>query len=125
MLGTHFRLKALVGLLTIVMPSVGFAADDFPLDGTFMQNRPCHGDGSDAKPLLVTIHEDTIEYRGGTCVLTDKRLDGKKLSVHVTCKGRSGSVLSGDISFTLHDDGNLEMIDQDRNYRVMLSRCPR
>jgi hypothetical protein len=90
-----------------------------------MQNRPCHGDGTDAKPLLVTIRGDGIEYRGGTCVMTDKRLDGNKLSTRVTCKGKTGTVLSGEISFTLRDDNNLQMIDQDKSYKAVLYRCPK
>ncbi len=119
------NLTAVIVALAIA-PSFGAAAalDEFPLSGTYMQNRPCHGDGTDAKPLLVTIREDGIAYRGGTCVMADKHLEGNKLSVRVTCTGRSGSVLSGEISFMRRDDNSLEMIAQDKNYRTVLNRCP-
>jgi len=115
----------LAALLTAAASSVALAGDDFPIEGTYMQNRACKGDGTDAKPLMVTIRGDEIQYRGGTCVMTDRRVDGKKLSVRVTCKSRAGSVLSGEISFTLRDDNNVDMIDQDKNYRVTLYRCPK
>jgi hypothetical protein len=110
--------------LAALVSSAALAVEGLQITGTYMQNRPCHGDGTDAKPLLVTIGEDAIEYRGGTCTLTDKQQDGNKVSMRATCKSRTGTVLSGDISFTLRDDKSLEMIDQDKAYRTVLNRCP-
>jgi hypothetical protein len=124
-MGRIFCGFATAALLSALLSSVAFAVDTFPLDGTYMQNRRCHGDGTDAKPLLVTIHESDIRYHGGACVMADRRVEGNKLFVRVTCKGRSGAVLSGEISFTLREDNNLEMIDQDKNYRTVLYRCPK
>jgi hypothetical protein len=121
---TFCLIVATAVVFTALVRGDAFAVEDFPINGTYMQNRPCHGDGTDAKPLLVTIQGDEIQYHGGACVMNDRRVEGNRLLVRVTCKGRSGSVLSGDISFTLRNDNNLEMIDQDKNYRVVLYRCP-
>ncbi len=126
MSGNCYTRAALAVLLALPMSTVAFAGDDFPIAGTYMQNRPCKGDGTDAKALLVTIRPDVIEYHGGTCTLTDVRRDGNKISMRATCKGRSsGTVLSGDISFTIREDQSLEMVDQDKNYHTILYRCPR
>lgn len=123
MVAMQWRIAGLA-VLTVLSVAGAARAEDFPLTGTYVQNRPCKGDGTDAKPLLVTIGPDEIEYRGGTCVMNDKRQEGNALSTRVTCKGKSGSILSGEITFTLRPDKNLDMIDQEKTYKAVLNRCP-
>lgn len=121
------RMNCMAGTIALLLSfpaGAAWAVESLPIIGTYMQNRPCHGDGTDAKPLLVTIHEDDIVYRSGTCTLSDKRVEGNKVSVRATCKTKSGAVLSGDITFTVRDDKNLEMVDRDKNYHAVLNRCP-
>ncbi len=124
MAGGRARIARTGTAIAAMIASHALAADDFPIIGTYVQNRPCHGDGTDPKPLLVTIGPDQIAYRGGTCMLTDKRRDANKISVRATCKNRSGTILSGDVTFTIRADDNLEMVDRDRNYTATLYKCP-
>lgn len=100
------------------------AADEPSLDGTYMQNKPCKGDGTDLKALLVTIKQQEIVYGGGTCALSDRRQEGDKITLRATCKTRAGKVMAGDISFNIKDENTLQMTDQDRNYNAVLNRCP-
>jgi len=108
--------------LTSVAGSPVLAGDDF--SGVFVQNKPCHGDGTDPKPLIVKITPEQIEYRGGICTLSDRRQEGNAISARATCKSKSGSIVSGDITLTLRPDRNLDMVDQDRAYTAVLNRCP-
>jgi hypothetical protein len=101
------------------------ASDDFPLAGTFIQNKPCRGDGTDPRPFKVTITADEITHSGGVCSISDKRQDGNRISVRATCRNRSGKVLSGEVTFTIRDEKTVDMIDQDKNYTAVLNRCPR
>jgi hypothetical protein len=89
-----------------------------------MQNKPCKGDGTDVKALLVTITAQEIVYGGGTCAVSDRRQDGKKITLRATCKTRAGKVMAGDISFNVKDENTLQMTDLDRNYNAVLNRCP-
>jgi hypothetical protein len=98
--------------------------DDFPIVGTYVQNRRCRGDGTDPASLLVTILVDEIRYRGGTCLLSDKRRDGDRILVRAACRFRSGSILSGDVTFRMRADRNVEMLDPERNHTTVLYRCP-
>jgi hypothetical protein len=113
-----------IGCAMATMVGLGLAADDFSIIGSYVQNRPCHGDGTDPKRLLVTISADQVTYRDGTCMLTDKRGEGNKVSVRATCTNRSGTILSGEVTFTVREDNNLEMIDAENTYATLLFRCP-
>jgi hypothetical protein len=116
-----------VGFLTfpLVVGAAAQAADnDFPIAGTYLQNRPCQGDGTDPKPLLVTITPEEITYTGGVCTLSDTRQDGNKVNIRATCRGKSGKILVGNVTFTIRDDKNLDMVDQDHNYTAVLNKCP-
>ncbi|MGP0095126.1 MAG: hypothetical protein ACLPKB_35010 [Xanthobacteraceae bacterium] len=108
--------------LSVTVGRAVLASDD--ISGTYAQNRPCRGDGTDPKPLMVTITPDTIFYRGGVCSLSDRRQDENKISLHVTCTRKTGTPLSGDITLTLRADKNLDMVDQDKAYTAVLNRCP-
>ena len=112
------------GAVAALATATAVAADEFSLAGTYVQKRACHGDGSDPKRLVVVIAADEIEYGGGTCMLTDKRVEGETLSARATCKFRSGRILSSNITLTRRADNNVEMVDPEGAYNTVLYRCP-
>jgi hypothetical protein len=109
--------------LTLISSSA-LACDPFPFEGTYMQNKVCHGDSRDLEPMKVKIATQEISYAGGVCSIDDKRPDGNTLAVRVTCKFKSGSVLSDTIMFTVKDDKSLAMAQKSGSYTATLNRCP-
>ncbi len=112
-------LSLLVG--AAVLPS---AAAAYNLEGNYLQGKQCRGDVRDPKPLKVSITATEITYSGGTCTISDKREDGNTITVRASCKNRSGTVLSGDVTFTVRSDTEIEMINKHQNYTAVLYRCP-
>ena len=110
--------------LPLLLAAPAQAADDFPITGTYLQNRPCQGDGTDPKPLLVEITPEQITYTGGVCSLSDKHQEGNTVSVRASCKSRNGKILVGNVSFTIRADKNLDMVDQNHSYTAVLNKCP-
>jgi hypothetical protein len=108
--------------LSALACNLAFAADE--ISGTYVKDKRCRGDGTDAKPLVVKITPDEISYYDGVCALSERRQDGSKISVRATCKTKKGKILSGDITFTLRADRNLDMVDQDKANTSVLNRCP-
>jgi hypothetical protein len=101
------------------------AADgDIPIEGTFTQNEPCRGDGSQQKFQVVKITPKDVSYSGGVCSIDDKQQDGNNLSMRVTCKFKSGAVLASAVTFTQKDSNTFDMAQQDGTYRAVLYRCP-
>jgi hypothetical protein len=101
------------------------AADEFPLDGIFVQGKPCKGDGTDPKSALVTIRADKIDSQTGKCTINERDQRGSDLHLTTTCTMRSGKVLTGKLKFTVRDDkSTLDMVDQDGTYKTVLNRCP-
>jgi hypothetical protein len=110
------------GLVTTTM----FAAradDDFAFTGTYTQNVPCKGDGTDPAAILVKISPQEITSNIGTCSILDKKQDGPKLTAHVECKFPAGPMV-GDITFTPRPDGTVAFVDRDGTYNAILHRCP-
>jgi hypothetical protein len=97
----------------------------YQLEGTYLQGKACRGDVRDPKPLKVTIAPDEITYSGGKCTVSDKRENDKVIIVRAACKQRSGTVLSGDVTFTFRNDNEIEMVNKDQNYSAVLYRCPK
>lgn len=100
------------------------AADEFPIVGTFVQGKVCKGDGTDPKALLVIITPTEIRHRQGICAISDKRVDGEKLTLNASCTTRGGHVMAGDVTFTRRNAETFDMIDQDATYKAVLHRCP-
>jgi hypothetical protein len=100
------------------------AADDLPISGNYTQDEPCKGDGSDPDYLKVKITPEQIAYASGVCTIDNRKMDGKKISLRVTCKFISGAVMSSDVSFTSRDEKTLDMAQQDGSYTAVLHRCP-
>jgi hypothetical protein len=100
------------------------AEGNFPIEGTFTQNEACKDVTGKQKFLAVTITPKNVSYAGGVCTIDDKKLDGDTMAMRVTCKFKSGSVLSSAITFTRKDDNTFNMAQQDGTYRAVLYRCP-
>ena len=99
------------------------AQGDFPLTGTYMQNVPCKGDGTDQAALKVTISPQQIVSNIGVCTILDNKLDGKSYKLHVECKLPAGPLV-GDLTFTPLPDQTIKFIDRDNTYNAILHRCP-
>jgi len=100
------------------------AADDFPLTGSYTQNVPCKGDGSDPSELQVKISPQEIDSRVAVCTFLDTKRNGDSISAHVQCQFPRGP-LTGDITFKMRpDQKTIEFIDRDKNYSAVLYRCP-
>ncbi len=99
------------------------APSDFPLTGTYMQNVPCKGDGSDDKTLKVTISPQQIVSNVGVCAILDNKQAGKSYKLHVECKFPAGPMV-GDLTFTPQPDNTVKFVDRDKTYNAILHRCP-
>jgi hypothetical protein len=95
---------------------------DFPLIGTYMQNVPCKGDGSDQPALKVTISEQQIVSNVGVCTILENKRDGKSFKLHVECKFPAGPLV-GDLTFTPQPDNTVKFVDRDNTYNTILHRC--
>ncbi len=100
------------------------AQDDFPIVGTYTENRICKGDGSDSNVARVKITARNIDSAFGLCTILDRKRDGNTFAVQVECKGPGGSQMLGDVSFTLRDDKTIDFSDQDKTYKAVLHKCP-
>jgi hypothetical protein len=100
------------------------AKDDFPLIGTYMQNVPCKGDGTDQAALKVTISQHQIVSNVGVCTILENKYDGKSYKLHVECKFPAGPLV-GDLTFTPLPDNTVKFVDRDNTYNTILHRCPK
>jgi hypothetical protein len=99
------------------------AQDDFPIIGTYTENKACVG--ADASVLRVKITARDIDSPIlGLCSILGKKRDGQKIAVHIECKGPGGATMLGDVTFTLKTDGTLDFADQDNTYKAVLHKCP-
>ena len=114
-------LAAIAVLAAALTPAVG--DDDFPIVGVYTKDEVCRGDGSDRSDLVVTITRNNIQSHLGTCVILNKRRDGKRISVHVECKMAGDLIILGDVTFTVRDDRTLDFDDQDHTSPAVLHKC--
>lgn len=98
-------------------------ADGFPLSGTYTQNVPCKGDGTDPPALQVKLSAQEIVSNIGVCTILDSKQDGKKILAHVECKFPAGPLV-GDITFTPRPDKTIKFVDRDNTYNAILHPCP-
>jgi hypothetical protein len=116
----------LVCCITLVLTASAGAApagDDFPLTGSYTQNVPCKGDGSDPAELQVKISAQEIDSKVGVCTFLDTKRNGKSINAHVQCRFPAGPLM-GDVTFTIQPDNTIKFLDRDQNYRSVLYRCP-
>ena len=82
--------------------NIGAGDDDFPIVGTYTENTPCTGDGTDVSRVTITAHDIDSVFGLGT-ILSRKR-EGATFAVHLECKGPNGNQMLGDVNFTPRDD---------------------
>ncbi len=99
------------------------AGDDFPLTGSYTQNVPCKGDGSDPAELRVKISAQEIHSKVGVCTFLHTKRDGKSVDAQLECQFAAGPMM-GDVTFTTQADSTVKFVDRDQNYRSVLYRCP-
>ncbi len=99
-------------------------ADEFSIAGTYVQNKACKGDGSDPVKMVVRITDSDVHSSFGLCTFVRKEFEGNALKAQMSCNGPAGNMLLGDVRFTLRADKNLDFVDQDHTYNVVLYRCP-
>ncbi len=112
-----------IGSMALAIPGVASAEDDFPIAGTYTQNAPCKGDGTDAPALQVKISAQEIVSNIGVCTVLDRKEDGKSYYLHVECKFPAGPLV-GDLTFTPRPDKTVKFVDRDNTYNTILHRCP-
>lgn len=100
------------------------AGDEFSIAGTYVQNAACKGDGSDPAKMVVRITEADVHSSFGLCTFVRKEFDGNILKAQMSCNGPAGNMLLGDVRFTMRPDKNIDFVDQDHTYNVILYRCP-
>jgi hypothetical protein len=121
------RFGILLGIvvLTGLLAAPALAEDDFGILGTYTENQVCKNDASDANASRVKIRPNEIESSVfGLCTIRDRKREGNKISVNVECKGPGGSVMLGEVTFTIRDSNTLDFADQDNTYKAVLYKCP-
>jgi hypothetical protein len=114
-----------VAILACVAGTSLLADDELSINGTYVQNAACKGDGTDPAAKLVKIAENEIHSSFGICTFLKKERDGKTIAAQMSCNGPGGNILLGDVRFTMRDDNKtIDFIDQDNTYRAVLYRCP-
>ena len=114
---------AVAGALVVAGTVLALAEEDFPIAGTYTENRPCAGaDASVARVKITASEIDSSVF--GLCTILEKKREGNKFSIHVECKGPGGAVMLGDIAFTIKPDNTLDFADQDNTYKAVLYKCP-
>ena len=113
---------SVIAVLTMLFNNA-LAEGDFPIEGVYTQNEACRGDGSKQEFLRVKISSQDVSYAGGLCSIDARQQDADKLGMKVTCKFKSGAVMSSAISFTKKDNNTFDMTQQDGTYKAVLHRC--
>ena len=100
------------------------AGSEFSIAGTYVQNAACKGDGSDPAKMVVRITDADVHSSFGVCTFVRKEFEGNLLKAQMSCNGPGGNMLLGDVRFTVRPDRNIDFVDQDHTYNVVLHRCP-
>src|SRR5262245_7887643 len=122
----RFELRGVAALALVVtfVSCPALAGEEFSIAGTYVQNVACKGDGSDPAKMLVRISENDVRSSFGVCTFVRKEFEGNALKAQMSCNGPAGNMLLGDVRFTLRADQNIDFVDQDHTYNVVLHRCP-
>ena len=113
-----------VSAVLAMLLNSALAEADFPIEGVYTQNEACRGDGSKQEFLRVKITSQEVTYSSGICSIDTRQQDADKVGMKVTCKFKSGAVLSSTISFTKRDNNTLDMAQQQGGtYKAVLHRC--
>ena len=120
---TIHPLAGCIAIATFIGCSAAPAADEFVLSGSYTQNVPCKGDGSDPSELKVKISPEEIDSHVGVCMFLGTKRDGSSIDAHVECKFPTGPLM-GDVTFTMRPDNTVQFMDRDKTYSAVLYRCP-
>ena len=123
-MGFDMRAVAVLAMIVIIATGPARAGEEFSIAGTYVQNSACKGDGSDPVKMLVRIGENEVHSSFGVCTFVRKEYEGNLLKAQMSCNGPAGNMLLGDVRFTLRADKNIDFVDQDHTYNVVLHRCP-
>ncbi len=123
-MGFDMRGFAALAMITTLASCPALAGDEFSIAGTYVQNTACKGDGSDPAKMLVRISDSDVHSSFGVCTFVRKEFEGSVLKAQMSCNGPGGNMLLGDVRFTLRADKNIDFVDQDHTYNVVLHRCP-
>lgn len=122
MLNTIARGGAVIAVLVAsLLPA--FGDDDFPIVGTYTKDEACKGDAAKRADILVTITRQNIESSMGSCIILNKRRDGRAIQVQLQCKMPGDLTIMGDATFTQRDDNALDFDDQDHTSPAVLHKC--
>ena len=113
------RVLGIVALATFATQVLG--EDDFPIVGTYTENTPCVGGGSDVSRVTITTHD--IESVFGLCTILSRKREGATFAVHLECKGPNGNQMLGDVNFTPRDDKTIDFSDLHQTYQATLYKC--
>ena len=122
MLNTIARGAAVVAVLAAALtPALG--DDDFPIVGTYTKDEVCKGDAARRADILVRITRQNIESSMGSCIILNRRRDGRAIQVQLECKIPGDLTIMGDATFTQRDDNALDFDDQDHTSPAVLHKC--
>jgi len=110
-----------VVLAAALLPA--FGDDDFPIVGTYTEDEICKGDAARRADLLVKITRQNIESSMGSCVILNRRRDGRAIQVQLECRMPGDLTIMGDATFTQRDDNALDFDDQDHTSPAVLHKC--
>ena len=122
MLNTIARGGAVVAMLVAALLPA-FGDDDFPIVGTYTKDEICKGDAARRADLLVKITPLNIESSMGSCVILNRRRDGRAIQVQLECRMPGDLTIMGDATFTQRDDNALDFDDQDHTSPAVLHKC--
>ena len=114
------RVLGSVALATFATQALG--EDDLPIVGTYTENTPYTGDGSDASRVTITVHD--INSVWALHYPLSRKREGATFAVHLECKGPNGNQMLGDVNFTPGDDKTVDFSDMHQTYRATLYKCP-
>jgi hypothetical protein len=114
------KVLGIVALATSATQVLG--EDDFPIVGTYTENTPCVGGGSDVSRVTITSHD--IDSVFGLCTILSRKREGASFAVHLECRGPNGNQILGDVSFTPRDDKTVDFSDLNQTYKAALHKCP-
>ena len=114
------RMLGIVTLATITTQVLG--EDDFTIVGTYTENTPCTGGGSDVSRVTITARD--IDSVFGLCTILSRKREGAAFAVHLECKGPNGNQMLGDVNFTPRDGKTVDFSDLTQTYKATLHKCP-
>jgi hypothetical protein len=121
----RFDMRGVAAVAIVTLASCpSLAGGEFSIAGTYVQNAACKGDGSDPAKMMVRITDADVHSSFGVCTFVRKEFDGNLLKAQMSCNGPGGNMLLGDVRFTVRPDKNIDFVDQDHTYNVVLHPCP-